>query len=121
MAAAARQGPYRPLALAAARPWTNSTSPTGRVVYPAIADNYSSPWVSRLSEGKQASITELATWCFSRWAQRRGRQFHRFQYRGKHRARVAYLLAADIVSGPLPSRLREAHQPVIITRNRFSR
>jgi hypothetical protein len=35
--------------------------------------------------------------------------------------RVAYLLAADIVSGPLPSRLREVNQPVIITRNRFSR
>ena len=31
MAAAARQGPYRPLALAAASPWTNSTSPTGRI------------------------------------------------------------------------------------------
>ena len=30
MAAAARQGPYRPLALAAASPWTHSTSPTGR-------------------------------------------------------------------------------------------
>src|SRR5438309_11573452 len=30
MAAAARQGPYRPLALAAASPWTNSTSPMGR-------------------------------------------------------------------------------------------
>ena len=29
-----------------------------------------------------------ATLCFSRWAQRRGRQFHRFQYRGKHRARL---------------------------------
>jgi len=37
------------------------------------------------------------------------------------RRRVAYLLAADIVSGPLPSRLREVNQPVIITRNRFSR
>ena len=33
---------------------------------------------------------------------------------------VAYLLAADIVSGPLPSRLREVNQPVIITRNRYS-
>ena len=31
MAAAARPGPYRPLALAAASPWTNSTSPTGRI------------------------------------------------------------------------------------------
>jgi hypothetical protein len=30
---------------------------------------------------------------------------------------VAYLLAADIVSGPLPIRLREVNQPVIITRN----
>jgi hypothetical protein len=34
---------------------------------------------------------------------------------------VAYLLAADIVSRPLPSRLRKVNQPVIITRNRFSR
>src|SRR5262249_37088232 len=34
---------------------------------------------------------------------------------------VAYLRAADIVSGPLPSRLREVNQPVIITRNRCSR
>jgi hypothetical protein len=34
---------------------------------------------------------------------------------------VAYLLAADIVSGPLPSRLREVTQPVRITRNQFSR
>ena len=31
MAAAARLGPYIPLALAAASPWTNSTSPTGRI------------------------------------------------------------------------------------------
>jgi hypothetical protein len=35
--------------------------------------------------------------------------------------RVAYLLAADIVSGPLPIRLREINQPMINTRNRFSR
>ena len=34
---------------------------------------------------------------------------------------VAYLLAADIVSGPLPSRLREVNQPVLITRDRFLR
>jgi hypothetical protein len=34
---------------------------------------------------------------------------------------VAYLLAADNVSGPLPSRLREVNQPVIITRNGCSR
>ena len=34
---------------------------------------------------------------------------------------VAYLLTADIVSGPLPMRLREVNQPVIITRNRCSR
>jgi predicted ATPase len=34
---------------------------------------------------------------------------------------VAYLLAADIVSGPLPIRLREINQPMINTRNRFSR
>jgi hypothetical protein len=33
---------------------------------------------------------------------------------------VAYLGAADIVSRPLPIRLREVNQPVIITRNRFS-
>src|SRR5262249_35442071 len=32
-----------------------------------------------------------------------------------------YLLAADIVSGPLPIRLREVNQPVIITQSRFSR
>ena len=35
--------------------------------------------------------------------------------------RVAYLLAADIVLGSLPIRLREVNQPVIITRNRCSR
>jgi hypothetical protein len=35
--------------------------------------------------------------------------------------RVAYPALADIVSGPLPSRLREVNQTVIITRNRFSR
>ena len=35
--------------------------------------------------------------------------------------RVAYLLAADIVSGPLPIRLRELNQPVIIPQNRCSR
>src|SRR2546425_11531113 len=34
---------------------------------------------------------------------------------------VAYLLAADIVLGPLPMRLKEVKQPVISTRNRFSR
>ena len=34
---------------------------------------------------------------------------------------VAYLLAADIVLGSLPIRLREVNQPVIITRNRCSR
>jgi hypothetical protein len=34
---------------------------------------------------------------------------------------VAYLLAADIVSGPLLIRLREVNPPVIITRNRCSR
>jgi len=34
---------------------------------------------------------------------------------------VAYLLAADNVSGPLPISLREVKEPVIITRNRFSR
>ena len=34
---------------------------------------------------------------------------------------VAYLLAADNVSGPLPIRLREVKEPVISTRNRFSR
>ena len=34
---------------------------------------------------------------------------------------VAYLLAADNVSGPLPISLREVNQPVSITRNRFSR
>ena len=36
------------------------------------------------------------------------------------RAWVAYLGAADIVSRPLPSRLREGNQPVSITRNRWS-
>ncbi len=35
--------------------------------------------------------------------------------------RVAYLLAAYIVAGPLPIRLREVNQSVISTRNRFSR
>jgi len=35
--------------------------------------------------------------------------------------RVAYLQAADIVSRPLPIRLRDVNQPVSITRNRFSR
>jgi hypothetical protein len=30
MADAALQGPYSPVAAAAAKPWTNSTSPTGR-------------------------------------------------------------------------------------------
>jgi hypothetical protein len=34
---------------------------------------------------------------------------------------VAYLLAADIVSGLLPIRLREINQPMISTRNRCSR
>jgi hypothetical protein len=34
---------------------------------------------------------------------------------------VAYLLAADNVSGPLPIPLREVNQPVSITRNQFSR
>ena len=34
---------------------------------------------------------------------------------------VAYLLAADIVSGPLPIRLREVNHSVISTRNGFSR
>ena len=34
---------------------------------------------------------------------------------------VAYLLAADNVSGPLPIPLREVNQPVSIPRNRFSR
>jgi hypothetical protein len=34
---------------------------------------------------------------------------------------VAYLLAADNVSGLLPIPLREVNQPVSITRNRFSR
>jgi hypothetical protein len=34
---------------------------------------------------------------------------------------VAYLLAADNVSGPLPIPLREVNQPVSLTRNRFSR
>jgi len=34
---------------------------------------------------------------------------------------VAYLLAADIVAGPLPIRLREINQPVLITRNWCSR
>ena len=33
---------------------------------------------------------------------------------------VAYLGAAEIVSRPLPIRLREVNQPVIRTRNRFS-
>ena len=33
---------------------------------------------------------------------------------------VAYLRAADIVSGPLASRLRRVNQPVIRTRNAFS-
>jgi hypothetical protein len=33
------------------------------------------------------------------------------------RRSVAYLLAADNVSGPLPIRLREVNQPVSITRN----
>jgi hypothetical protein len=37
------------------------------------------------------------------------------------RHQVAYLLAADIVSGSLPIRLREVHPPVMITRNRCSR
>jgi hypothetical protein len=43
--------------------------------------------------------------------------------RNRHcpKCQVAYLLAADIVSGPLPIRLREVNQPVIITRNRCSR
>ena len=36
-------------------------------------------------------------------------------------AGVAYLLAADIVSGPLPIRLREVNHSVISTRNGFSR
>jgi hypothetical protein len=37
---------------------------------------------------------------------------------GAHREHaVAYLLAADIVAGPLPIRLREINQPVLITRN----
>jgi hypothetical protein len=41
---------------------------------------------------------------------------------GAHREHaVAYLLAADIVAGPLPIRLREGNQPVIITRNGCSR
>src|SRR5215813_9103433 len=40
-----------------------------------------------LELGLSASIMVSATLCFSRWAQRRGRHFHRFQYRGKHRAR----------------------------------
>ena len=33
---------------------------------------------------------------------------------------VAYLLAAAIVSGPLPIRLREVNQPVLSTPNVFS-
>src|SRR5215510_14155695 len=41
-------------------------------------------------------------------------------YANRLKRRVAYLLAADIVSGPLPIRLREVNQPVIITRNRCS-
>jgi transposase-like protein len=52
----------------------------------------------------------------------RGRTFLlEYTYTGQSPEVVAYLLAADIVSGPLPSRLREVNQPVIITRNRFSR
>ena len=35
-----------------------------------------------------ASIMGSATLCFSRWAQRRGRQLHRVQNRRKHRARL---------------------------------
>src|SRR5713101_4064091 len=35
----------------------------------------------------------------------------------KLRQEVAYLLAADIVAGPLPIRLREVNQSVISTRN----
>ena len=38
-----------------------------------------------------------------------------------NRREVAYLQAADIVSRPLPIRLRDVNQPVSITRNRFSR
>ena len=38
----------------------------------------------------------------------------------RSRRRVAYLLAADIVSGPLPIRLREVNQPVLSTPNVFS-
>jgi hypothetical protein len=34
--------------------------------------------------------------------------------------RVAYLLRADNISGPLSIRLRRANQPVIRTRNAFS-
>jgi hypothetical protein len=34
---------------------------------------------------------------------------------------VAYLLAADKVSRPFPIRLREVNQPVIRSRNAFSR
>jgi hypothetical protein len=37
------------------------------------------------------------------------------------RVRVAYPLAADNVSGPLPIRLRRVHQPVISPPNVFSR
>src|SRR5437870_4588604 len=49
---------------------------------------------------------------FSRWLTRDSRAlFPR---------RVAYLLAADIVSGPLPIRLREVNQPVLSTPNVFS-
>jgi hypothetical protein len=34
--------------------------------------------------------------------------------------RVVYLQAADNASGPLATRLRRAHQPVLSTRNMFS-
>src|SRR5437773_12344809 len=51
-----------------------------------------------------ASITGSATLCSSRWTQRRRRQFHRCQNRGKHRAR---LLTEKSLRGRRPIRSSE--------------
>jgi hypothetical protein len=59
--------------------------------------------------GRLKAVPELlGSW---NYPQRRGTQPHR----------VAYPVAADNVSRPLLSRLREVNQPVRSTRNRFSR
>jgi len=54
------------------------------------------------------------------WPKRKHAQDQRRKWRQQHE-QVAYLLAADIVSGPLPIRLRAGNPPVISTRNPFSR